>query len=50
MTSALRKLYLFEAKLQHQSVSHKLDVLLHQVTVHPNQLHWQSHGQELLKT
>ena len=42
--------YLVESKLQHQSVRHKLNVLLHHVTVHPNQLHWQGYGQELLKT
>lgn len=41
--------YLIESQLQHQSVSYKLDILVHEVTVHPNQLHRQSVGQELLE-
>lgn len=40
--------YLAAAELQHQSVGHELDVLLHELTVHPNQIHRQSLGQELL--
>lgn len=42
--------YLTEAQLQHQPVSHKFNVLFHQVTVHANQFNWQGLGQELLWT
>lgn len=42
--------YLVEAELQHQSVGYELDVLLHQLAVHPDQLHGQSLGQKLLHT
>lgn len=41
-------LYLVEAQLQQQAVGHKLDVLLHELTVHPDQLHRQRLRQELL--
>ena len=40
--------YLVKAQFQHQPVCHKLDVLLHHVTIHTNQLHWKCLGQELL--
>lgn len=32
-------LYLAKAQLQHKSICHKLDVLLHQSAIHPNELH-----------
>lgn len=40
--------YLGTAELQHQSVGHELDVLLHELAVHPDQVDGQSLGQELL--
>lgn len=48
-SSSSSSCYLGEAELHHQAVSDELDVLLHQLTVHPDQLHRQSFGQELLR-
>ncbi|KAK1889196.1 Beta/gamma crystallin domain containing protein 2 [Dissostichus eleginoides] len=41
--------YLGEAQLQHQAVSHELDVLLHQIAFHPVSFDGQRLRQELLR-